>query len=169
MGQKSKNVNILDFSMSTTTFQICEFVPLGVLKPNMTVARVVAVPFPLIWKNDENPNHVSVTQRTFISEILREISHAIGIYFVVSELVPRRGDIMNSKPRSQNEILAPLSDFENFRQAAPSFSWGSTPTGGTHNVRKTKARFFAGSQVTWTSLEVYKASTTVLGFGHVYI
>ena len=49
----------------------------------MTTARVVAVPFRGLKghrseKNDENLKHI-VTQRTcFFSEILREISHAIG-------------------------------------------------------------------------------------------
>ena len=65
----------------------------------MTVARVVAVPFRGLKGHRSEKmtktliifNRI-VTQRTFISEILREISYAIGILKVaVSELVPLKG------------------------------------------------------------------------------
>jgi len=60
---------------------------------------------------------------------MTEIFEIQLIYFLVSELVPLRGE-KNFKPHSQNRILVPLrGSFQNYRRASPSFLYESSPAG----------------------------------------
>ena len=75
-------VKMMGCSLYLSGGKICELLLLRVLKPKMTPAKVVTVPFRdlKVHRSEKmkKPNHI-VTQRTFISEFLQENSHAIGI------------------------------------------------------------------------------------------
>jgi len=87
-------------------------------------------------------------QRELLQYLLRVLSkkkkkwHEIFeiqlIYFLVSELVPLRGE-KNFKPHSQNRILVPLrGSFQNYRRASPSFLYESSPPRLLHQVSSKK-------------------------------